>query len=197
MTQCKFCKKQCKNDNSHRNHERLCPQNPTRIYVSYTLGKPAWNKGLTKETNSIIKAQADKLKENYRKPIFTPEGLKRLSDGAKQRGLGGYRPHPNKGVWYKGMWLDSKWELIVAESLDYNNIKWERPKVGFVWTDDNRKYYPDFYLPEFNVYLDPKNSYLRKKDLLKINEASRRNNIKVIVLDEKQLNWDIIQTLIK
>lgn len=30
MLLCKFCNKSCKNDNSLRNHERLCKQNPSR-----------------------------------------------------------------------------------------------------------------------------------------------------------------------
>ena len=49
---------------------------------------------------------------------FSPEGLKILSDCAKNRGLGGYRPHPNKGKRYKDIWFDSNWEVEVAKSLD-------------------------------------------------------------------------------
>lgn len=30
MNICKYCGKECKNDNSLRNHERLCKQNPRR-----------------------------------------------------------------------------------------------------------------------------------------------------------------------
>jgi len=39
--ECKFCGKLCKNKNSLSNHERTCPQNKDRIYVSHTLGVPA------------------------------------------------------------------------------------------------------------------------------------------------------------
>ena len=31
-----------------------------------------------------------------------------------------------------------------------------------------RKYYPDFYLTDFDVYLDPKNDYIVKQDKEKI-----------------------------
>jgi hypothetical protein len=127
---------------------------------------------------------------------FSAEGLARLSELAKARSLGGYRPHPNKGLWYKEIWFDSKWEVLVAKSLDEANIKWIRPRVGFVWNDLGRKYYPDFYLADYDVYLDPKNSYLTKKDTEKITEAQKRNSIKVIVLSESQLSWDVINTLL-
>jgi hypothetical protein len=127
---------------------------------------------------------------------FSIEGLQKLSDLAKARSLGGYRPHPNKGERYNDIWFDSKWEVKVAQSLDEHNVQWERPRKGFVWNDSGRKYYPDFFLPEFGVYLDPKNSYLQLKDLEKINQARQRNNIRVLMLSESQLSWDEIQKLL-
>lgn len=127
---------------------------------------------------------------------FSPEGLKSLSSHAKRRNLGGYRPHPNKGTRYNGIWFDSKWELMVAKSLDENSIKWTRPKNGFVWNDKGNKYYPDFHLTDYDIFLDPKNEYLRKKDSTKIAEAQKRNNIRVIVLREDQLDWFTIKALI-
>lgn len=57
--------------------------------------------------------------------------------------------------------LESSWEVEIAIWLDENNIKWTRP-AHIPWIDSSgkhRKYFPDFYLPEYNVYLDPKNSY--------------------------------------
>lgn len=127
---------------------------------------------------------------------LTDAGRRKLSDSAKLNKLGGYRPHPNKGLRYKDIWFDSRWEVLVAKSLDENNILWERPSVGFVWTDCGRKYFPDFFLPEYNLYLDPKNPYLQIKDALKIFEAQRRNNIKVLVLGEQQLNWNSIAEML-
>ena len=142
--------------------------------------------------NTRDKSTAGKIADRN----FTPEGLKKLSELAKSRSLGGYRPHPNKGELYNGIWFDSKWEIRVAKTLDEHRIKWERPKKGFVWNDSGRKYYPDFYLTDFDVYLDPKNPYLQVKDLEKITQAQQRNNIKVLMLSESQLSWDDIQTLL-
>jgi len=169
--------------------------------AGYKSGRQAWNKGLTKETSESLAKAAKRLKERWaNKEItchFTPEGRKRLSESAKRRGIGGgHYPHPNKGERYNGVWFDSKWEVRLAKSLDENLVRWERPSRGFTWTDEGRKYYPDFYLPDYNVFLEPKNDYLQKKDKLKIEEAQRRHSIRVIILNESQLSWNVVKSLI-
>lgn len=116
----------------------------------------------------------------------------KLSKIAQKRGFGGknYR----KTFPYKGVLLESSYELAVARELDEHNIKWERPG-RFYWVDQTgkqRHYTPDFYLPDYDVYLDPKNDYLIEVDSEKIKECSRQNNIKVLVLDKEELKWNKI-----
>lgn len=58
--------------------------------------------------------------------------------------------------------LDSSWEEALAKRLDELDIEWERPKEPLIWIDSlgrKRKYFPDFYLPQFKKYLDPKNPH--------------------------------------
>lgn len=63
---------------------------------------------------------------------------------------------------------------------------------------------PDFYLPEFDVYLDPKNDYLIENvneftgmtDVEKIQRAAMENNIRVLILNKDCLTWDKIKELI-
>ena len=64
--QCKFCGKSCKNPNSLRNHERLCPKNPDRHYVSHTIGHTAWNKGLSKKSDERLAKSAKTLSDGYK-----------------------------------------------------------------------------------------------------------------------------------
>jgi len=115
--------------------------------------------------------------------------------------LGGNRNR--KACWYDSkiagkVWLESSYELVVAKSLDYRDIKWIRP--GYInWVDANgnlHKYYPDFYLVDFDIYLDPKNVFLQQQDKVKIELVQQQNNIKVIILNKSQLEWDVIKTLI-
>lgn len=46
---CTYCNKQCKNQNSFKNHERTCPENPNRKYKNGMTGK--------KGSNQYIKAK--------------------------------------------------------------------------------------------------------------------------------------------
>ncbi len=62
----------------------------------------------------------------------------------------------------KGTWciLESYHELKVANELDKNNIDWVRPEP--LELSDGRKYEPDFYIPCYDIYLDPKTRWQEK-----------------------------------
>lgn len=90
--------------------------------------------------------------------------------------------------------LESSYEIKFAELLDELFIKWTRP-LYFCWTDANdisHRYYPDFYLPEHDLYYDTKNDYLIKKDFDKINRVNLQNNIIVNIVSFKSINKDYI-----
>ena len=93
---------------------------------------------------------------------------------------------------------ESSYEVRVATSLNELNVHWIRP--SFLWyTDSNgskRRYYPDFYLPEHDLYLDPKNEYLIKTDLDKISLCSVENNVTILILGSKFLNRDAINEVL-
>lgn len=90
--------------------------------------------------------------------------------------------------------LQSSYEYRVAEELDKNSINWTRPSY-FIWTDaigTDHRYYPDFYLNDYDIYLDPKNDYLIKKDKDKICRVQKQNNITVLILRENELTFEHI-----
>ena len=102
---------------------------------------------------------------------------KKAIDNPNCGGETGYRHYK-----YKEIWMDSKWEMEMAKWMDEWGIKWDRSRKRhmFWWTDDNgskRRYYPDFYLPELNVYLDPKNKYKMKNDKIKMERVIKENGI--------------------
>lgn len=75
--------------------------------------------------------------------------------------------------------LESSWEYNIAQFLDENNIKWIRPEP-IIWLDSYKKshlYYPDFYIEEKKLYIDPKNPYCMKLDNEKMNIVSKKINI--------------------
>lgn len=75
--------------------------------------------------------------------------------------------------------LDSSWEVVVADFLDNQGIKWDRPKIPIQYYLNNKlkRYYPDFYLPDYNVYLDPKNPYRLKQDQQKLEQVVLKINL--------------------
>lgn len=170
---CKFCSKSCKNRNSLVQHELRCKYNPERLNVItpgfnfdrvYKTGSIPWNKGLTKDVDPRLAKQASSVSKSTR----GKSGIKhtditkaKLSSIAKARKLGGFNMR-NKGFIYNGVKLDSSYEVTVAKSLDFNSVKWQRcTRFSYITPNGEQHYYtPDFYLPEYDIYLDPKNNFL-------------------------------------
>lgn len=211
---CEFCDKLCKNKNSLAQHSIRCPKNPNKINNVNegfnNKGRVAWNKGTvglyqhSEETKLKMKAISASAKEKLKSRPDYQDYRRKMSELAKQRELGGF--HFRRGVYYNGVKLDSSYEVRVAESLDANNIEWQRCK-RFRYIDNSsveHYYTPDFYLPHYDIYLDPKNDYLIENGQLgigysdrdKINWVCEQNNIKVLILNKDQLEWEIIKTLI-
>jgi len=119
-----------------------------------------------------------------------------------EKGGGGFF---NKSYYYynehekKVETLQSSYEVRVAFSLDTNGVRWQRPDP-IIWTDargGTHNYYPDFLLPDYNVYLDPKNTHVAKKDKNKIKRVRQQNQIQLLVLNKMELNWSKIKNKIE
>lgn len=105
-------------------------------------------------------------------------------------------------VIYNDVILDSSWELELAKRLDLLNIKWIRP-VPIKWVDLKgtvRNYFPDFYLPDYDIYLDPKNPFAYKVQMEKIIKLQEQyNNIIFLTCVEqcKYFSLDSLQILLQ
>jgi predicted nuclease of restriction endonuclease-like RecB superfamily len=105
-----------------------------------------------------------------------------------KKNCGGIRKGAGRGTKhiYKDVILDSTWELTFVKRCDSMSIIWERKYVGFSYIDihgNQRKYYPDFYLPEFEVWVEIK-GYWTSEIKHKIESATKKNNLNLIVLDK-------------
>ena len=185
-------------EHQHKEHPQFCIN--------------GWNKGLTKETNEIVKLGGKRasiaLKEGYasgriKKHFHSEKFKKEQSIRAKKRKLGGW--YSSKRIEYNGISMQSTYEVTVAKSLDENKIKWERPApFQYEMNGEQHRYYPDFYLPDYNVYLDPKNDFLINhpnprygiKDSDKIHLVEKQNNIRILILDKNNLDWKHIYSII-
>lgn len=203
MFVCQFCKKECKSTNSHRNHERCCPKNPNRNYVNGMTGKVSHKRGKTKFTDESILRQSNTFKEKIRNGEYVPVGhphtqecKERISEIMQTKMHNRFTA--SKRIEYKGIRFESSWEYKLALDLDANGIDWKRPSP-LLYKDNNgqtRRYYPDFYLPDFDVYLDPKNDYVKKLDENKIKLVTQQNNVIVILLSKNQLFWGAVKEFI-
>ena len=91
----------------------------------------------------------------------------------------------------------SSWESIFANYLNQHNIKWIKNKKSFryIFENEEHSYYPDFYLEDFNLYIEIKGQETEKdkakyksvKDLIVL----KRNDIKKIKTGE----FDIFEYL--
>lgn len=93
---------------------------------------------------------------------------------------------------------ESSYEVRLAEILNSLDILWIRPECfWYVDSKENkRRYYPDFYLPAHDIYIDPKNDYLIKTDIDKINCAAKQNNVRIVILGIDYLTKDTIVKLV-
>lgn len=146
----------------------------------------AWNKGLTSLTDIRVKNNSENIKSSIilnggKKGIkHTEESKKLISIKAlksnHRRLVKSVRDYiKNDGTVVK---LDSSWEEELAKRLDYLNIEWIRPNP-IKWIDKNnteRNYFPDFYLPKYDMYLDPKNPAAYKQQNEKVTWL--KNNVK-------------------
>lgn len=213
---CRFCDKLCKNDNSLRNHERLCKNNPHKqsTWIQYHRNEIIpWNKGLKKETDERVAKQALNASKFFQTNGGTFLGRKHSLSTREQMSVIAKRNENEKHFGarhifeYRGFKFISSYEVQVVKSLDENNIRWIQPG-RFSYIDSNgdlHHYTPDIYLPDYDIYLDPKNDYLIEnenpyfgyKDVDKIRWVEEQNNIRVIVLNKEQLNWSVIEKLIE
>lgn len=92
-----------------------------------------------------------------------------------------YKDSLNNDVKVKGTW-----ELLVANFLTTNNINWTNiidEKIIYEWNSKKRRYFPDFYLIDYDIYIEVK-GYERKRDL----EKWKVIKDKLIIFKKNEIN---------
>lgn len=83
-------------------------------------------------------------------------------------------------------------EIEVAKFLDSLSFRWGRNNKGFPYLDldkNRRKFFPDFYIHDLDVYLEYK-GWITEKMVHKMNDAVNNNNfnLKVVFGMHKRFN---------
>jgi hypothetical protein len=111
---------------------------------------------------------------------------------------GGFRENSTKkySSYYKGYKMDSNSEKEFAILCDKENVKWIKNNgehfFEYVGTDlKNHKYYPDFYLEEFDYWVEIKGKLYADKDNNLKNKLSSVKNIVLLYSREiKKFTFD-------
>jgi len=195
--QCKYCQSIFDIDDKPKgwiaNHTRWCDKNPKRTeYASNLVVARESISDEGKKTNQFIKAKRlgheiiSSLKGRPGKSIqHTEETRKKMSISALNSNH--RRLKKNTSV-YNGILMDSSWEVELAKRLDFLEINWIRPEP-LKWKDVKgltHNYFPDFYLTDFDIYLDPKNphAFTVQKEKIEILNSTYDNIIWIKSLNE-------------
>lgn len=142
---CQYCGRLCKNPNSHRNHERTCPQNLNRVYKNGMLGKQSWNKGLSKHTDPRLAKIAEAAKGRKVKPV-SPETRKKLSEICKKRYRDNPELHPNRRL------AGNRSKMTYPERIAYDWLSIRG--IDFLHNAQVGKYFPDFLIGSLIIEID-------------------------------------------
>ena len=197
---CLMCNKFfCSQKNGRKVCSKLCQNKQCSVIQTGTTRKSTSYRG--KPTKSFISSQFDYIKpESKRKKrlkieknCLICETIFNTKTGKSERktcskdchynllaGKIGHTTHPEHickdG---KSVILGSSWEKIIAVFLDMNDIEWIRP-LGLSYIDQTgkeRKYFSDFYLPQYDIYIDPKNPMKIKNDEYKLSYFKDKINL--------------------
>lgn len=206
MFNCQYCERKFKVKRGNSYHERYCKSNPNKSIspsqgcnIEWTPDRRAAHSKIMKEVRKTAKQRiwtdedkiqaSIKLKEfnqNYWTPerrmvhsIKMKEAVKKYPDSYSSNNVCGRV----KLKEYKGTKVNGGWELLVAQYLDKNDILWTNKvdPIEYEWNGKTHSYFPDFYLPELDLYIEVK-GYKRDRDLAK---WSRVDNL--IVIKQKEI----------
>jgi len=138
---------------------------------------PEWIENMSKARQLVI------AKEGYRDRMRQETILRWAKNPNMKLPPSNGRGVPTK---YRGVQMRSKLEARVAKVLDTYCILWEYEPKRFDLKSCT--YMPDFYLPEFNIYLEvkPSNSYEKHPELYKV-DLFRQSGKSITIVAEKDL----------
>lgn len=196
----KFCGSSCAASHSNKNRIRSGWKMKQESIDKMVASTKRFHESKTKPKYTKISQciVCQKFFPGTRKTCSTACYKQKLSDIATANPKMGGNKNNKAWGWYVSksagkVWLESSYEYKVAKSLDENNIIWNRPtfmKYG------KKKYFADFYLKNYDVYLDPKNDYLIATDTDKIRQTMLENNVIIHILNKHQLDWESIHKLL-
>jgi len=206
---CKFCEKECLNNNSLAQHQIRCSKNPDKIRTKHSDETKKKMSKVMKVVNTnserVWKLETiEKMKISSRlvnKKYWTTENRKKHSDLMKkvvEKNPESYSTNNVSGrakiYEYNGIKLKGTWEVKIATLLDKYKIKWTNDikPIPYFWNEKWHLYFPDFYLIDYDKYIEVK-GYQRERDLAKWKVVDKplivlkQNDFKILKKDESKI----------
>jgi hypothetical protein len=195
---CKYCNSEQK-FNGLKTHEIYCKLNPNRknkggennpMYgkIGSNQHKKAKSEGKKIQISEVTRM---KISEKLKGRRFSDEQRKKISEYMKKAVLDNPDSYSASNVSgrakiidYRGFKLKGKWELETAKWFDEKGIKWTNiipTPFEYFWDGSIHYYFPDFYLEEFDLYVEVK-GYEREKDREKWKSVER-----IIILKKEEI----------
>lgn len=214
-------KKKCKhcgvdvgcNGGNYKSHISACKKHPLCLIcktpirighgnVKYCSLKCKYIGALSKQRNRVCKFCGNEYRVNKDSKYYRVTcSSKCLSDLRSRDALlnvncGATAHYRNsKRHIYKGHRLDSSWEFEIVKWFDEVGVRWRRDRrIYFRWKDVDgkmRRYTPDFYLSDLDVYVDTKNSYLMEVDKRKMQQVVDKHGITLFAGNVEQVKSKI------
>jgi hypothetical protein len=199
---CQYCKREAKTLVSNVQHEIWCKENPNRKIRKGTPGQIGrkrppgfvttnqWSKPgytMSAETRKKISEATKKANETrWSDPEIRKkhaESMRRAVDNNPESYTSSNRGRV-KQIEYKGIKFQGSWELEFYKYCEFNSIECVRNTEGFkyVWQGE-RTYYPDFYLPKYDTYVEVK-GYKTERDEAKWKQFPK----KLLIIDKKDID---------
>lgn len=205
-----FCSHRCSALVSNSNRPRSSRESQKLTFARTISERPKYTKIRFNECKRCEKSYVYSIENKTVSPSFcsskcaTENKIISSRESAIKRNFGGVRS--SKRVLYRGVSLGSTFELQLAMLLDELCIRWVQPKkIKYIRPDGIQSTYTaDFYLPDYDIFLDPKNDFLihninpgnKIKDIDKIAFVVEQNQITVCVIDQKNITEGFVHKLV-
>lgn len=176
MITCKFCDKECKSINSKAQHELYCKSNPDAKVKKASmgmLGKKGSNQFIKGTAKPMTESGKESIREFNRNRPWTDEDRLKHSESMKRAVSNNPEAYSSsnrgrvKQIIFDGIKFQGNWELDFYKWCVKNHIQCVRNSNGFKYEwNGTRTYYPDFYLPEKDIYVEVK-GYKTERDSAK------------------------------
>jgi hypothetical protein len=199
MLYCSYCNREASTKNSNSQHELYCKSNPNKKKKTSSfgmlgkkglgIGKNQWSNPDYVIKDSTRKKLSDMMKVISPQRWSDPTRINKLKQSmrkAVERNPESYTSS-NRGrtkqILYDGIKFQGSWELKFYQWCKNNGVRCNRNVEGFEYEWNGiRMYYPDFYLPKYQVYIEVK-GYRTERDNAKWSQFPKQ----LIIVEKKDI----------